>query len=101
MVLCFEVPLNKYLVLGNPIEHSLSPQIHQFFAQESGLEISYERHLVPLESFNESIHGLGDSGYLGFNVTVPFKEEAYKRVDSSDQISLEACLLYTSDAADE
>ena len=95
MVLCFEVPLNKYLVLGNPIEHSLSPQIHQFFAQESGLVISYGTHLVPLESFNESINALVDSGYVGFNVTVPFKKEAFKRVDSSDQISSEAQAVNT------
>ncbi len=95
MVLCFEVRLNKYSVLGNPIEHSLSPQIHQFFAQESGLVISYGRQLVPLGSFNESIELLVDSGYVGFNVTVPFKEEAYKRVHSSDEISSEAQAVNT------
>ena len=95
MVLCFEVALNKYLVLGNPIEHSLSPQIHQFFAQESGLVISYGKHLIPLESFNESIDALVNSGYVGFNVTVPFKEKAYKRVDSSNEISLEAQAVNT------
>ena len=66
MVLCFEVALNKYLVLGNPIDHSLSPQIHRFFAQESGLVISYEKQLVPLESFNEAIDFLVDSGHVGF-----------------------------------
>ena len=36
--------------------------------------------MVPLQSFNEAIDFLVDSGYVGFNVTVPFKEDAYKRV---------------------
>ena len=95
MVLCFEVALNKYLVLGNPIDHSLSPQIHQFFAQESGLVISYGKHLVPPESFNEAIDFLVDSGHVGFNITVPFKEDAYKRVDTSDDIASEAQAVNT------
>ena len=95
MVLCFEVALNKYLVLGNPIDHSLSPQIHQFFAQESGLVISYGKHLVPPESFNETIDFLVDSGHVGFNITVPFKEDAYKRVDTSDDIASEAQAVNT------
>ena len=87
--------MNKYLVLGNPIDHSLSPQIHQFFAQESGLVISYGKHLVPLESFNETIDFLVDSGHVGFNITVPFKEDAYKRVDTSDDIASEAQAVNT------
>ncbi len=95
MVLRFEVALNRYLVLGNPIDHSLSPQIHQFFAQESGLVISYEKHLVPSESFNEAIDFLVDSGHVGFNVTVPFKGDAYKRVDISDDIASEAQAVNT------
>ena len=95
MVLCFEVALNKYLVLGNPIDHSLSPQIHRFFAQESGLVISYEKQLVPLESFNEAIDFLVDSGHVGFNVTVPFKEDAYKKVDTCDDIASEAQAVNT------
>ena len=95
MVLCFEVALNKYLVLGNPIDHSLSPQIHQLFAQESGLVISYGKHLVPPESFNETIDFLVDSGHVGFNITVPFKEDAYKRVDTSDDIASEAQAVNT------
>ena len=95
MVLCFEVALNKYLVLGNPIDHSLSPQIHRFFAQESGLVISYEKHLVQPESFNEAIDFLVDSGHIGFNVTVPFKEDAYKRVDTSDDKASEAQAVNT------
>ncbi len=95
MVLCFEVALNKYLVLGNPIDHSLSPQIHQFFAQESGLVISYGKHLVPPESFNETIDFLVDSGHVGFNITVPFKEVAYKRLDTSDDIASEAQAVNT------
>ena len=87
--------MNKYLVLGNPIDHSLSPQIHQFFAKESGLVISYGKHLVSSQSFNEAIDFLVDSGHVGFNVTMPFKEDAYKKVDSTDDIASEAQAVNT------
>ena len=95
MDLRFEAALNKYLVLGNPIDHSLSPQIHYFFAQESKLVMSYDKQMVSLQSFNESLDTLVESGYLGFNVTLPFKEEAFKRVDFCDEIASEAQAVNT------
>ena len=68
----------KYAVIGNPIEHSKSPLIHQSFAAQMGKDISYERVLAPLDGFAHTVNHLISSGYRGANVTVPFKFEAYK-----------------------
>lgn len=69
---------DKYAVIGNPIEHSKSPLIHQTFAQQTDQDISYERILAPLDGFKDTVKALIAQGYKGANVTVPFKFEAYE-----------------------
>jgi shikimate dehydrogenase len=65
-------------VIGNPIHHSLSPQIHSAFAKEAGLHIDYEAVLSPLDAFKNTIHKLIAQKLSGANVTLPFKKEAYE-----------------------
>lgn len=67
----------RYAVIGNPIEHSKSPLIHQAFARQTGQDISYERILAPLDAFPQVIATLVAERYGGANVTVPFKLEAF------------------------
>ena len=67
-----------FAVIGNPIYHSLSPQIHRAFAKETGLHIDYEAILSPLDEFKNTIHKLILQKLSGANVTLPFKKEAYE-----------------------
>ena len=69
---------DRYAVIGNPISHSKSPLIHKLFAQQTGQDMSYEAIESPLDGFAATIERLRNEGYLGCNVTVPFKFEAYK-----------------------
>jgi len=69
---------DKYAVIGNPIAHSKSPQIHKMFRDQTGQDISYEAILAPLDGFAATIERLRKEGYKGCNVTVPFKFEAFK-----------------------
>ncbi len=73
--------MNKYAVIGNPIHHSLSPTIHAQFAKQIGLSMMYEKILAPLDEFTVTAKNFVSSGALGFNITVPFKVEAYNLVD--------------------
>jgi len=66
----------RYCVIGNPIAHSKSPQIHAAFAAQTGHDLVYERCLAPLDAFDATVRGLIAQGYCGANVTVPFKLEA-------------------------
>jgi shikimate dehydrogenase len=68
---------DRYAVIGNPIEHSKSPQVHALFAQQTGQVMHYERLLAPIDSFAESVHEFIAQGGRGANVTVPFKLEAF------------------------
>jgi len=67
-----------FAVIGNPIHHSLSPQIHSAFAKEAGLHIDYGVVLSPLDEFKNTIHKLIAQKLSGANVTLPFKKEAYE-----------------------
>lgn len=70
--------MDKYFVLGNPIQHSKSPQIHARFAELTGQTLEYERLLTPLDGFAATLAQLVQSGARGCNVTVPFKFEAFQ-----------------------
>jgi shikimate dehydrogenase len=67
-----------YAVFGNPVAHSRSPQIHAQFAAQLGEDIRYERVLAPLKDFPSAVRAFVREGGRGFNVTVPFKEEAWR-----------------------
>ena len=67
---------DQYCVIGNPIAHSKSPEIHPVFAAQTGQDLRYGRCLAPLDGFAETVRSLVAQGYKGANVTVPFKIEA-------------------------
>ena len=68
---------DRYAIIGHPVAHSKSPEIHAAFARETGQDLSYERVLAPLDAFPKAIASWRDSGAAGANVTVPFKLEAF------------------------
>ncbi|MCH4270216.1 shikimate dehydrogenase [Kerstersia gyiorum] len=64
-------------VIGNPISHSLSPDIHQAFAHQFDLPLEYSRLLAPIGGFNDVVLPFFAAGARGMNVTAPFKLDAY------------------------
>jgi len=82
-------PPDRYAVVGNPIAHSRSPEIHRLFARTTGHDVIYEKLEAPLDGFEDFALGLRDSGYRGLNVTIPFKLDAAKL---SDDLSARARL---------
>jgi shikimate dehydrogenase len=74
--------LDKYAVFGNPVGHSKSPQIHTSFAKQTGEALEYSALLAEKDRFKETAEGFFVAGGKGANVTVPFKEEAYKLAKS-------------------
>jgi shikimate dehydrogenase len=69
--------VDRYAVVGNPIEHSKSPLIHHAFASQTGQDIEYSRVLAPLDEFAMIVQSMREAGFKGANVTVPFKLEAF------------------------
>jgi shikimate dehydrogenase len=79
-----EQNIDRYAVIGHPVAHSLSPRIHELFAQQTGQSLSYERLEAPLHDFRGTIERFVAGGGQGCNVTVPFKAEAAAWVDRLD-----------------
>jgi shikimate dehydrogenase len=63
-------------VIGWPIAHSRSPLIHNYWIKQHNLNAEYRREAVPPEKFADFVKNLRDHGYVGANVTVPYKETA-------------------------
>lgn len=76
------VSIDQYAVMGNPIAHSKSPQIHRMFAEQTGQSLSYDAIRVPEDGFADAVAAFlfGDTG-KGLNITVPFKEQAWQLAD--------------------
>jgi shikimate dehydrogenase len=69
---------DRYAVIGNPIEHSLSPQIHAAFAAQTGEDVEYGRILGDMDAVEQDFTRFFAEGGRGLNVTVPFKERAWR-----------------------
>lgn len=67
----------RYGVVGHPVAHSLSPQIHAAFSQQTGVALAYDRIDAPPDAFASTVQAFFDAGGRGVNVTVPFKLEAF------------------------
>lgn len=68
---------DRYAVIGHPIAHSKSPDIHARFAAQTHQQLTYERLLAPLDGFAATVQSFIGQGGKGANVTVPFKLEAH------------------------
>ena len=75
----------RFVVVGNPVGHSLSPRIHRMFALQTGRDLQYETLLAPLDGFVRTLHSFFAAGGSGANVTLPFKEAAFDWVTSCDE----------------
>lgn len=84
--------MQHFIVIGNPISHSKSPQIHHAFAKHTGLAISYQRQFCPddKDSFVAVVQAFFHGGGVGANVTLPFKEITYQLCADTGNLSDEA-----------
>ncbi len=70
-------------IIGWPVSHSRSPLIHTYWMQKHYIQASYERCPInPADDFRQALQALAQDGFVGANVTIPHKENAFAAVDS-------------------
>jgi shikimate dehydrogenase len=85
----------QFAVLGDPIEHSLSPTIHEHFAAQFDCEITYVKKRLKKATFDSFVKDFFANGGTGLNVTVPFKLQAFDRADWHDESARQAAAANT------
>ena len=73
--------MKKYLVIGNPIEHSLSPEIHNYWLKKNNINAVYEKRKLNGDDIVELIDEIRNDKISGVNVTVPFKRDVIPFLD--------------------
>lgn len=68
----------RFAVIGNPIDHSLSPIIHQYFAKQTQIDLVYEKMSTEASYFKSQVSNFFDDNGKGLNITSPFKQNAYE-----------------------
>ena len=82
--------MKKYLVIGNPIEHSLSPLIHNYWMKKCNLiDSTYEKRKVEEEDLGSIVSQIRIGEINGVNITVPFKEKIIPFLDKLDDYANE------------
>jgi shikimate dehydrogenase len=81
--------MKKYLVIGNPIKHSLSPNLHNYWIRKNNIEANYEKKLIVENDLKKIISEIREDKINGLNVTVPFKKSI---IPLMDQLTSKATL---------
>lgn len=74
-------------LIGNPVRHSLSPKIQNYFISKYSKDAVYLAFEFPRENLKEAFNGAKKLGFMGLNVTMPYKEEVFKLIDRPDKVS--------------
>ncbi len=79
--------MKKYFVIGNPIDHSLSPELHNYWLKKNNINAVYDRKKINEKDLKSIISEVEEKKINGINVTVPFKKAVIPHLD---KLSLEA-----------
>ena len=81
--------MKKYLVIGNPIDHSLSPRLHNFWIKKYNIKAIYEKVKLEKNEIKEIINELKENKIDGINITIPFKKDVIPYLDEMTDIAQE------------
>ena len=92
--------MKKYLVIGNPIEHSLSPKLHNYWFEKNDIDANYGKRKIDKSEIQKIISEIKNNKLDGANVTVPFKSDVIPFLDvlsEESQITQSVNTIYKQD----
>ena len=92
--------MKKYLVIGNPIEHSLSPKLHNYWFEKNNIDANYGKRKIDKSEIQDVISEIKDNKLDGINVTIPFKSDVIPFLDTlseESQITQSVNTIYIHD----
>jgi shikimate dehydrogenase len=95
MTILLDSKIDNYCVMGNPVAHSKSPQIHTAFAEQTLQSLLYQAILVDQGKFEEAIKEFQNQGGKGLNITVPFKGDAWHVAEQRSRMAERALAVNT------
>lgn len=75
-------------IIGNPVEHSVSPMLHNSLCRQLGIDVIYVPFKVEKNDLDNAVKGLKAINILGFNITIPYKKEIMKYIDDNTKEAL-------------
>jgi len=91
--------MRKYIVIGNPIEHSLSPKLHNYWFEKNSIDANYSKRKIDKNEIQKVISEIRDKKLDGINVTVPFKSDVIPFLDmlsEESKITQSVNTIYTN-----
>ncbi len=79
--------MKKFIVIGNPIKHSLSPLVHNHWFEKNKVEASYEKKQLEESELKNIAQAIREEKISGINITVPFKQKIIPFLDELSQIA--------------
>ena len=70
--------MKKYIVIGNPIEHSLSPKLHNYWIKKNNVKATYEKKKINENDIEFLVSSIKKEEITGANVTIPFKKKLFR-----------------------
>ena len=77
----------KYFIIGNPVEHSLSPKIHNYWFKENGIDAIYEKKEILEDDLKNIVENIRKEQIAGINITVPYKQKIIPFLDELSELS--------------
>ena len=78
--------MKKHLIIGNPVSHSLSPKIHNYWFKTHGVNGEYEKNEIKEKEIKQILKKIKDGEIYGMNVTVPFKQSVIPFLETQSEL---------------
>ena len=93
--------MKKHLIIGDPISHSLSPKLHNYWFKQNNIDAIYEKHRPKKHEIKDILHQIKSGQIWGMNITVPFKKKVIPFIEKLSETAKETLSVNTIFKKDE